>query len=101
MSKPFINLTQAKAMRKEELIDFLHSAIRAASVKLGIHDADWKTSRELIDEIKSLNYEIYQSLDDFIDAYAQCYNDWSPRNIDLRDKARMEILNKLKNLEKN
>ena len=86
-------------MRKEELIDFLHSAIRATSGKLGIQDVDWKTSRELIEEIKSLNYEIYQSLDAFIDAYAQCYNDWSLKNI-LRDKARKEILTKLRNLEK-
>lgn len=85
-------------MRKEEFIDFLHSAIKFTSEKLGIQNADWKTSRELIEEIEKLNPEIYFSLDEFIDAYVECYQDWSPKNIELRDKARNEILSKLKNL---
>lgn len=86
-------------MNKEELINFPHSAIKATSEKLGIEDADWKTSRELIGEIKDLNADIYRSLDEFIHAYVECYKDWSPKNIEKRNIARKDILRKLKDLE--
>jgi hypothetical protein len=86
-------------MDKEELIDFLHSAIKATSAKLGIQNADWKTSKELIEEIKNLNQDIYQSLDEFIDAYVECYKDWSTRNIEIRNNTRNEMLRKLNDFE--
>ena len=85
-------------MTKSDLIESLTSAIRTTADKVGITDVDWKIPEDLLKEIREINPQVYSLLQEYFDAYLQCYLTWSQENITIRNNARMAILVELNKL---
>lgn len=85
-------------MTKSEVLTLLQSSIRYTANKLRIADPDWKAPRELLEEIKAVDYETYNLLVTFIRAYVSWYNNKNQKNILRRNETREGILNRLQSL---
>lgn len=88
-----------------DLHSFYSQVIQITAAKLGIANSEFKTSFELLEEIKASNARSHQALNDFIDAYENWYKGVVKENVTgqqaiielirKRDAARQELLKSL------
>jgi hypothetical protein len=85
-------------MTKLDLIELLASAIQNTAKKLGISDSDWKVPEDLLKEIAEVNPKVYSLLQEYFEAYLQCYQDWTHEKISIRKNALITLLNEVNKL---
>jgi hypothetical protein len=82
-------------MTKSDYREFLRQVIRHVAEQLQVQEADWKSPRELLEDIRDKNEEVHNLLGRFLKAYTACFKDWTPKNITARNNARKALLQKL------
>lgn len=99
-------------MTIDETANVFSHAVKETARALKIADYDWKSPRELLEEIKATNEDYYYALRDFFDAYSG-WNDFSNKlnaqggvqtdderrelmsKMEERDYQRRQLINKL------
>lgn len=82
-------------IEKIQIDDLYDQVIRLVSFKLGVVDYEIKRIEDLILEIKTIDFELYKRLHQFLYDYEKCILDWNPKNIIERIESKKRLMEKI------